>query len=98
MTSWSILAAAGREKTLLPRLDRLHEALAAAQLPHLHPVAHQRAESFAPELAAGAAPEHLASGVDVIEAAEGLFNAPPAQKTISCEGDDAAELSLMQVT
>ena len=85
------------EEHVLSRLHRLHEALAAAQFPYLHPVAYQRAESFAPELAAGAAPEHLASGVHVIEATEGLFNAPPTQKTISCVGEDTAELSLMQV-
>ena len=87
----------GAEEYVLPRLHGLYKALAAAQLPYLHPVAHQRAESLAPEPAPGAALQHLIAGVHIVEAAEGLLNAPPAQKLISCVGEDATELSLMQV-
>ena len=59
-------------KCVLPGQDGLHKALAVPQLPDLHPVPHQRGDALLPKLAPGPAGEHLAAGVHIVEAAEGL--------------------------
>ena len=74
-------------KLVAALLHRLHKALAVAQLPDLHPVAHQGAEALAAEFSPGAALERPAAGIHIVEAAEGFFNAPPAQKCISWAGE-----------
>lgn len=97
MTNWSILAAAGRRNTFF-------RGSTASTKPSPPPSSRTSTQSptsgLSPSrrnLPRARHPEHLASGVHVIEATEGLFNAPPTQKTISCVGEDTAELSLMQV-
>ena len=57
----------GPQEYVLSRLHGLHEALAAAQLPYLHPVAHQRTESLAAEFAPGAALQHRIAGIHIVE-------------------------------
>ena len=77
----------GAGKLVAALLHCLHKALAVTQLPDLHPVAHQGAEALAAEFAPGAALERPAAGIHIVEAAEGFFNAPPAQKRISWAGE-----------
>ena len=73
----------GTGKHIAARLHSLHKALAPAQVADLDPVAHQRAHALPAELSAGAALQHLGSGIYIVETTEGLLDAPPAQKRIS---------------
>ena len=66
-----------------PGLDSLHKALAAAQLPHLDPVSHQGGQPLPAKPSPGPALKRLRSGVDIVEPAEGLFNASFDQNVIS---------------
>ena len=73
----------GTGKHIAARLHSLHKALAHAQVTDLDPVAHQRAHALPAELSAGAALQRLGSGIYIVETAECLLNATPAQKRIS---------------
>ena len=73
----------GTGKHIAARLHSLHKALAHAQVADLDPVAHQRAHTLTAELSAGAALQHLGSGIYIVETTEGLLNAAPTQKRIS---------------
>ena len=61
-------------KGIAPGQDLLHEALAAAQLPHLYPVADQWGDAFLPEFPPGPAGQQFGTGIDIIEPAQGLLN------------------------
>ena len=90
MTSWSMLGRSAAEgldvggggagKPILPGLDGLHEALVASQITDLYPVPHQRTDALPAEFSSGPALQQPLRRADVVEAAEGLFNAAPAQK------------------
>ena len=70
----------GAGKPILPGLDGLHEALVASQITDLYPVPHQRTDALPAEFSSGPALQQPLRCADVVEAAEGLFNAAPAQK------------------
>ena len=70
----------GAGKPVLPGLDGLHEALVASQITDLYPVPHQRTDALPAEFSSGPALQQPLRCADVVEAAEGLFNAAPAQK------------------
>ena len=70
----------GAGKPILPGLDGLHEALVASQITDLYPVPHQRTDALPAEFSSGPALQQPLRRADVVEAAEGLFNAAPAQK------------------
>ena len=75
----------GTGKDVFPFENLLDHALAAVQLQHLDPVAHEGAHPRAAELPAGAAGAEHPADIDVIEPAQGFFNASRAQKVISFE-------------
>ena len=61
-------------KSVLPGEDGFYEALSVSQLPHFHPVAHQRRDAVFAELAPGATGQDLRAGIHIVEAAEGFLN------------------------